>query len=244
MNAALAVARREPTPGRVLLYHEISDRSDLVAAVPPRLFRSHREWVASRGLRFTSVDGMLGAGSPPGLVGLSFDDGDRSVIDVCAELAAAGHAATVFVVPDWVEASRATVCSWSDLARLARLGIEIAAHDLAHERPCGVAVDVLTERYGAARRQIEERLGIAVRGLAYPYGLAPGRARTAAARSGYSYAVTSEPGRNDQRTDPFRLRRNEMQGTDTTESSVIGKLAGTDDWMRPLRALENRIACG
>lgn len=244
VNEVLSLLRRRPTRGRILLYHEISDRPDPVAAVPPVVFRSHRRWLAARGLRASSIDGMRRAGFSADVVAVSFDDGHVSIVEVCAELTAAGHSATAFVVPGWIDTARPGVCDWHDLASLARLGIEIGSHDLAHERPCGVPVDALAERYRAAKERIEDRLGIPVRGLAYPYGLAPGRARRAAALAGYSYAVTSGPGRNDERTDPFVLRRNEVHGTDASETSLIGKLAGSDDWFRPLRALENRIACG
>lgn len=244
VNDALSLVRRRPGHGRILLYHEIGDRPDAVAAVPAALFRSHREWLMAYGLRPCGIDAMRREGSPAGVVALSFDDGHPSVVDACAALAEAGHSATVFVVPGWIDRGRPSVCGWSDLASLARAGIEIASHDLAHERPCRVPVGLLAERYRAAKARIEDRLGIAVGGFAYPYGLAPVNAREAVKLAGYAYAVTSEPGGNDERTGPFALRRNEIHGTDRHATSLIGKLAGTDDWFRPIRALENRIACG
>lgn len=239
----LALVRRSPTSGRILLYHEISDRPDPVAAVPPWLFRAHRQWLSASGLRPCRVDTLLRPGPPAGLVALSFDDGHPSAVAACQEVVADGGSATVFVVPGWIEAGRSMVCDWSDLRRLSADGVEVASHDLAHERPCGVPVAMLTERYRAAKGLIEDRIGAAVRGIAYPYGLAPAHAREAAALAGYDYAVSSEPGANDGRTDPYLLRRNEVHGTDRSAGMLIGKLAGSDDWFRPIRALENRLAC-
>jgi peptidoglycan/xylan/chitin deacetylase (PgdA/CDA1 family) len=243
VNGALSAVLRTPTCGRVLLYHEIRASADPVMCVAGDLFREHCAWIAARGLRLTSVGALVDAGYRPGLVGLTFDDGYRSIREACQRIAAAGLGATVFVVPAWIDSSRDEVCDWSELADLARRGIEIGAHDLAHERPCGVPVAVLAERYRAAKQRIEDRLGRAVGGLSFPYGLAPGRATAAAALAGYRYAVTSRPGANGRDADPLHLRRNEVHATDATEGLLIGKLAGTDDWMRPVRAFEDRLWC-
>jgi peptidoglycan/xylan/chitin deacetylase (PgdA/CDA1 family) len=243
VNAVLAVGRPSPTAGRILLYHELREGGDPTMCVPPSLFARHREWIAARGKRVATISAAVDAGYPSDVVAVSFDDGYRSVVDACVALVSAGGSATVFVVPAWIDEGRADVCGWDDLASLARRGVEVAAHDLAHERPCGVRVDVLSDRYARAKARIEDRLGVAVRGLAYPYGLAPRRAVEAASRAGYRYAVTSEPGANGARTDAMRLRRNEIHATDDGERTFVGKLGGTDDWMRPIRALENGLAC-
>ncbi len=243
-NAVLAAFRRRPTSGRVLLYHEIGDGGDPTAVVTPQVFRSQLGWLAAHGMRTVTVRQLLVSGLPPNAVALTFDDGYASAVDACAELVRARNTATTFVVPGWIDASRHGVCAWSDIVALADRGIEVGAHDLEHERPCGTPVRILAERYRAARLRIEDKIGTAVDGLAYPYGLAPDRARSAALLAGYAYAVTSEPGRNTSGTDPFRIRRNEMHGTDATESAFVGKLAGSDDWFAPIRRLENRLACG
>jgi len=243
VNGVFGLVRRRPTRGRILLYHEVRRGADPIGAVDPEAFRAHQGWLRSRGLRGTTIAAMRGDGSPDGVVALSFDDGHASVVDACAVLVAMGYAATLFVVPAWVERGGTGTCSWTELAALAREGFEVGSHDLAHERPCGVQAAVLAERYRASKILIEDRLGVEVTGLAYPYGLAPAHARRAAALAGYAYAVTSEPGANREGADPLRLRRNEIHGTDR-ESGLIGKLAGTDDWFAPIRRLEHRLTCG
>lgn len=243
-NALLARRRGPPTAGRILLYHHVRDDPDPIESVRPADYRDHLGWVREASLRCTAVAELIDAGYAPGLVGLTFDDGRPSALAACREAADAGCSATVFVVPGWIDEGRRDVLAWPDVVDLARSGFEIAAHGLRHESLCRGHIDAMAQALVDARERIEQRIGRPVRGLAYPYGLAPRRAREAARRAGYAYACTSEPGRNDRSTDAMRVRRNEVLGTDGRPELLLGKLAGSDDWMRPVRVLENRWRCG
>jgi peptidoglycan/xylan/chitin deacetylase (PgdA/CDA1 family) len=196
------------------------------------------------GLRGSGLADTIALGFPAGVVAISFDDGHRSSVDACEMLLARGWSATLFVVPAWIDAGRDDMVRWRDLARLRAAGIEIAAHGFAHDAPCGRDSDALEVDFCAARDRIEQGIGDAALGLAYPFGLAPRAARMAARRAGFGYACTSEPGRNENSLDRFRLRRNEILATDDRPRKIRAKLAGSDDWMRPLRRLENWLSCG
>lgn len=242
-NAYLARLRRPPSSGRVLLYHQVRDHPDPIESVAPRLFQAQLEWLARTGLAGAPLRSCVERGFPRGITGVSFDDGYASTAWACEAVLARGWSATVFVVPAWIDAARHDVLGWHDLARLAAAGIEIASHGLAHERMCGRAFPSMTSELAASRARIEDRLGVSVVGLAYPYGLAPRPAREAARLAGFAYACTSVPGRNSGGTDRLALRRNEILATDATPTLFLGKLGGTDDWMAPLRRLENWWRC-
>ncbi len=242
MNAALATRRPSPGRGRIVLYHHISDRRDPVESVPAPLFTSQLGWLSDANLGCATVDELRQRGFPPGLVGLSFDDGYRCIASACEALLARGWRATIFVVPGWVDAGRAEVLSWGELSRLREAGIEIACHGLEHERLCGRRIGEIAPALRTARERIEQRLGAAVTGFAYPEGLAPPAAREAARRVGFAYACTTVPGRNNGE-DLYRLRRNEVLATDASRALFLGKLGGTDDWTAPLRSFENWLRC-
>lgn len=239
IGAALARRTRLPSPGRILLYHAVAGAAD--GGIPLALFAEQLTWLANAGLTCSSVRDAL-AWPDPRNVALSFDDGLGSAAGAVELIGAHGWSATVFVVPGWIDAGRRDVLSWEELRELARAGVEIGAHGWAHERPCGRGVAEVTRLFARARARIEERVGVPVRGLAYPEGLAPRHARDAARRAGYVYACTTQPGANDA-SDPFRLRRNEVLATDDTGARLLGKLGGSDDWMRPVRAIENALRC-
>lgn len=244
INAALSsLSGTTPTAGRILLYHEIRADPDPIMCVPPALFRAQLDWLAERGLRGAAISTCRREGYAPGMVGVSFDDGYASAASACEELLGRGWTATLFVVPGWIDEGRDGVLGWRDLTDLAGSGVEIASHGLSHDRPCGRPVAQIAAALSAARARIEDRLGAAAPGFAYPFGLAPARAREAARLAGHAYACTSEPGRNRVVGDPYRLRRNEVLGTDARPRLLLAKLAGSDDWMGPVRAFENGLGC-
>jgi peptidoglycan/xylan/chitin deacetylase (PgdA/CDA1 family) len=226
----------------VLLFHEIADGPDPSRYVPPGLFERQLDEIEGAGLSVRTVAALVSAGFPAGALALSFDDGYRSAADAAERVLSRGWAATLFVVPDWTGV-RPGVVGWADLARLAAGGIEIGAHGFDHSAPCGKGVDALTEELRRARETIEQRIGLEVRGLAYPFGLAPAAARTAARRAAFTYACTTEPGANRAGADQLRLRRNEVLGTDVGPRDLLAKLGGSDDWMLPVRRLENMLRC-
>lgn len=243
VTAGLASLPRKPVPGRILLYHEIRDAADPIMNVSPALYRAQLDWLREAGLTCGSVTQLREGGFQPGLVGLTFDDGYLSARIGCMAALERGWCATLFVVPAWIDERRPDVLDWDELDELARAGIEIAAHGLAHERLCGSDLAGMTRGLQRARARIEDRLGRPVCGLAYPYGLAGASALAATRATGYAYGCVSVPGSNGVRRDPLVLRRNEVLGTDDRPRLLLGKLAGSDDWMAPLRAFENRRQC-
>ena len=238
----LARARRGTPSGRILLYHRIDLTGHPSLSVPPSLFREHLGWIAEAGLRVTTVAACRDAGFPEGQVALSFDDGDATVLTAWSDLARVGWSATLFIVPEWV--GREGFLSWADLRALVKAGAEIGAHGLSHEALTGADPDAMATELLLARRRLHDGLGTDASGLAYPFGIAPARARLAAFRARFAYAATTEPGRNTPGTDAHRLRRNEIVGADDSRERLLGKLRGSDDWMRPIRRLEGRLRYG
>lgn len=210
--------------------------------MPWSLFERHLHWLLELGVEVTSVRAALASSFPAGTVSISFDDGLTSAARACAAILERGWSATLFVVPGWVGGSRPGHLTWSDVVELAEQGIEVGTHGMAHERLCRFSRDEQRQVLIGARSAVEDRIGRAVSGTAYPHGLFDRVAVTVAAEAGYAYACTTLPGRNRPR-DPYRLRRNEVVSTDRTLRSLRAKLAGADDWFAPVGRWEVWLRC-
>jgi peptidoglycan/xylan/chitin deacetylase (PgdA/CDA1 family) len=126
---------------------------------------------------------------------LSFDDGHPSWRDVLAPiLADLGVPATFFLTAGLIGAPGNL--SWADCLDLAGAGHTIGSHTVSHPRLADVDDAEAAHQIRDSKREIEDRLGLAVRDFAAPYG-APAvdfgdRDVRLAAEAGYrSFATTS-----------------------------------------------------
>jgi peptidoglycan/xylan/chitin deacetylase (PgdA/CDA1 family) len=97
--------------------------------------------------------------------------------------------------------------NWNQIREMDSAGIEIGSHTLTHPILTNVGSERLRMEVGESRERIEGVLGHRVKLFCYPNGNYNADVQREAARAGYLCAVTSEPGFNDARTDPFALRR-------------------------------------
>ncbi|HYM21643.1 MAG TPA: polysaccharide deacetylase family protein, partial [Vicinamibacterales bacterium] len=95
----------------------------------------------------------------------------------------------------------------SDLARLAATGFEIGAHGMDHEPFNTEDPAVIQREVREARAVLEQRIGVPVCSLAYPYGALPTPDAEAAVRETYRTAVTTRIGRVDDASAPLALPR-------------------------------------
>jgi len=203
-------AHEQPLPA--LMYHEITTEPLLPVhlAVRPDDFARQIGYIAGGGyttLRAADVARLRRTGEPlpPGPVLLTFDDGFADVHDRALPLLAGhGATATLFVTTGWIRdgaGSRAAgsqpatslpgsgMLSWSQIGEIAAAGIEIGAHTQTHPQLDQLGPDALRRELTASKHELEDRLGGAVTGLAYPYGYSSRRVRAAARGAGYSYAL-------------------------------------------------------
>jgi peptidoglycan/xylan/chitin deacetylase (PgdA/CDA1 family) len=105
---------------------------------------------------------------------------------------------------------QAAFLDWDGARQLARRGFTVASHSLVHT--------ILAEEPGpeqerdlrSSRRQLERELDLPVELLAYPNGKRPDYSPAtiaAAARAGYTHALTTVEGWNRPGTEPFEVRR-------------------------------------
>lgn len=200
------VARRVP----ILMYHEITDGpvSARHLAVTPQQFAVQLGYLQGAGyvtLRAAEVTAAMageGRGLPARPVVLTFDDGFADFHDTALPaLLRYGFTATLFVTTSWIRdsgvrslgaehASRVPpgMLSWSQIEEAAAAGIEIGAHTEHHPQLDQLSGTALWQELRGSKNLLEDRLGVAVTGLSYPFGYSNQRVRETAAAAGYRYA--------------------------------------------------------
>ena len=248
-SAMVGSARRgNLTPGlRILTYHRIAADPADPFAVAPGDFAIQMEAVASSGAA-EPLDGALdgvrrGEEGRPRLA-LTFDDGTVDFLaDALPVLSRLGLPATLYVSPARV--GEAGFLGWEELRTVSAAGVRIGSHGLDHQSLGRIARGEVWRQVSESRRQIEDRLGIEVSSLAYPFGTVRDfneEVKEEVRRAGYRGACTSINGINHGSTDPMELRRTKIERGD---APVFGRIlaGGLDAWAvvdRHLSAIQNR----
>jgi peptidoglycan/xylan/chitin deacetylase (PgdA/CDA1 family) len=104
---------------------------------------------------------------------LSFDDGDRTWMDVVLPtLDSLGIPATFFVITD--RACRGAGLTWQDCRELASNGMRLGSHTRSHRRLLDLDDAAAVGEIRDSKAEIEDHLGVPVHDFAAPYGW-PGR---------------------------------------------------------------------
>jgi len=93
--------------------------------------------------------------------------------------------------------------------------VEIGTHTVTHARISSLDEETALREMIGARRRLQERLGVAARHFAFPYGRSGDAGRRdfeLARRAGYASAATTGKGLMRKNCDPFRLPRNTLRG--------------------------------
>jgi peptidoglycan/xylan/chitin deacetylase (PgdA/CDA1 family) len=213
----------------VLMYHEIAGITATASrfAVTPEAFAEQVAYLHDAG--FTTITaGTLaqllagGAGSlPERPVVLSFDDGYGDFHDQALPLLKRyGHTATVFQTTGWVgvEGTAKRMMNWDELAQVAAAGIEVGAHTIRHRQLDRLPDDELVEELAVSKTLLEDHLGVAVPGLAYPFGYSNDKVRRTARELGYAYAYAVDNAMTTSEADQFALPRLTVKRTTTIDS--------------------------
>jgi peptidoglycan/xylan/chitin deacetylase (PgdA/CDA1 family) len=188
------------------MYHSIAEDSTRKFrrfVVRPDEFAAQMEYLATTGYHPVTAAELASSRSggplPPRPVVLTFDDAYTDFYSAALPvLRAHGFPATLFVPTAYVggttgfnlsmgEQDRG-VLSWQALLDIAAEGIEVAAHSHTHPQLDRVPPQVISEEVRRSRALIEDELGLAVDGFAYPFGYWNRAVRSATMTAGYRYA--------------------------------------------------------
>jgi len=112
---------------------------------------------------------------------------------------------------------------WPALRALAAAGVVIGSHGARHRDLRRLPDAELERELAASRHDLEDRLGSAVRALAYPFGRSDGRVRAAVRAAGYACAFSTWTPPAAPPPDRFALRRHGVYVIDGRRS-VLDKV--------------------
>jgi peptidoglycan/xylan/chitin deacetylase (PgdA/CDA1 family) len=218
----------------VLLYHSISDAaSSEVArfAVTPEVFDGHMRHLAEEGYSSMTVTQLLPVlqGSdvlPERPVLVTFDDGFRDFLtNALGVMQRHGIVSTLYATTGFMGDGQAPgtnrsgdeMLSWSELAEVARQGVEVGGHTHSHAMldtlPHGAARDEIVR----CRELIEQHTEAAVASFAYPHGYSSAWVRRAVAEAGYTSACAVKNAMSHTGDDPFAIARLMLEATHTRD---------------------------
>jgi peptidoglycan/xylan/chitin deacetylase (PgdA/CDA1 family) len=189
----------------IWMYHGVASVTDdpHKLCVSPRRFAAQLDWLERRGLRGVSMATLLeamGSGALHKLVGITFDDGYKNVLEhALPELSRRGFTATAFVIADrlggtneWDSGPVWPLLSAAEVRELARGGFEIGSHSSTHRHLEGLRQSDLEFETRRSREKLQAIVGTGIGGFAYPYGSMDRTAQAAVADAGYDYACAVE----------------------------------------------------
>jgi peptidoglycan/xylan/chitin deacetylase (PgdA/CDA1 family) len=174
----------------VLCYHSIHPVSHHASATP-ELFEEHLRWLTAHCnvVPFGSVlDRVSDGNGPKPTVAITFDDGyGDNYNEALPILLRYGVPATFFITtglidghPDVIErlqrlwgasSDEISGLSWGQILEMSDAGMEIGAHTVSHPNLEHISDDAVTEELSRSKEILEDRLGVPVTSLAYPFGI-------------------------------------------------------------------------
>lgn len=206
----------------ILCYHDFREKPNRWSMTPQRL-EAHLQTLKALGFSFLTVseavDLMTGrwqGNLPERVVVITVDDGFRSAYTILFPLLKRyGAKATLFIYTDWIGKTRMAL-TWEQLREMSQSGlVEIASHTVTHAYPRRLRRTLSREQFRQrmlwefvqSKKELEERLGVNVNGLAYPGGQADGMIKELAKKAGYHWAVVINPEPMTANSDLFSLPR-------------------------------------
>jgi peptidoglycan/xylan/chitin deacetylase (PgdA/CDA1 family) len=216
------------TAAPVLMYHEIttSPAGSARLAVSPRSFAAQMAYLHDAGFCTITAGDLAAAAAgratlPSRPVVLTFDDGFADFHEVALPiLQKYGFTATLFMTTGWIRdasggqsSAPGHMLSWSQLAEVAAAGIEVGGHSHQHPQLDQLESPAARRELAVSKQALEDTLGLAVPGMAYPFGYSNARVRGLAAEVGYSYAYAVGNQKIGNEPDQFALPRLTVSGS-------------------------------
>jgi peptidoglycan/xylan/chitin deacetylase (PgdA/CDA1 family) len=231
-----------------LMYHSVSAIGGPLGelAVPPSRLAEQFTALTAAGYRLVGLAealDLLAAGTTGKLVAVTFDDGYRNFLTAgLPVLAQTGARATLYAsvghlgdragwlgrwAPDF-----GRLLTWDELAEVAGAGVEIGNHSLIHHPLDVLPPDQLRNEIVRSHEELQQRLGLKVRGFAYPHGYNGRRVRDVVKETGYDHAT--EVGRRLHRPGEHRFAVPRLQPTPAhTGEDLVALVSGGGSQLVP-----------
>ncbi len=188
----------------VLGYHRFEAKPRDPLAITPEAFRKQMEAVRDSGIPVIPMADFLAwrrgeKSIPPKAIVITIDDGYNDTYSVAWPiLKEFGYPFTYYVYIKYIGVGGRSI-KWDQLEEMRDAGVDIASHTVSHDnliKPkaknlAGQPYDVwLLNELKGSKEELEQRLGIHVATLAYPYGIHNEKVMQVAKEAGYEAAFT------------------------------------------------------
>jgi len=206
----------------VLLYHSVGNSKYGVSEAD---FSEQMSCLAEAA-EVVSLCELIGGRDKGGNLGrlrcsITFDDGYSSVYSTAWPIMRNfGFTASVFVTTGAVHSTQPqvssktsglypdeTILTWQQIDELSQNGFEVGSHLQTHTDLVSLSEDQMRKELLASREEIEERVGMPCRSVAYPWGSYNTLVRQCAAASGYSVGLSGIHGFILPNVDMFSIPR-------------------------------------
>lgn len=216
MQASSTYPEKYQTNFGILLYHRVTTNPKFKNSrwsVTPTNFESQVKYLQDQGYGFVkmteSYQKFLSASSTPyhKTLALTFDDGYRDFYTTVFPLLKKYNiSATIFVITK--DVGKNGNVTWEMLKEMVGSGlVEVGSHTVSHKYSTKLSKGALVEEFAGSKAIIEEKLGLPIFVLAYPYGAANATVYEAAKQAGYLGAVRVMAGGRPNANDVFSWRR-------------------------------------
>lgn len=147
-------------------------------------------------------------------IAITFDDGWLEQYSVAFPLLQKYGMKATFYAPSSYRAGGRYV-TWEQLAELHDAGLEIGSHTRKHVNLLAVSAEDASYEISGSKSTLEEKLGITIESIAYPYGLYSGSTIALAQQAGYRAAVALGGSPQQSQANLYALRRFEIHGAHT-----------------------------
>jgi peptidoglycan/xylan/chitin deacetylase (PgdA/CDA1 family) len=209
----------------VLCYHRLEGKAGGALSIEPKLFEEQMQKIKDEGLAVISMQDFIAwrkgeKSIPPKCVVITIDDGYVSGYEVgWPILKKYGYPFTMYVYLKYINVGGKAI-TWDQLAEMRDAGVDIGSHTISHQdlrrKPKGAAdYDAwLKEEVATSKQTIEEKLGIRVLSIAYPFGLHNEKVHAAVKEAGYEAGFTTYGMRLGHGTAPYALGRYDVTTKD------------------------------
>ncbi|MFK8068364.1 MAG: polysaccharide deacetylase family protein [Gammaproteobacteria bacterium] len=215
----------------VLMYHGIQDSEDEPGHYDPvynvthQQFSDQLDWLKNNDYKACTLDDALKLSATEKVVVITFDDGDiTNYTAAFPQLMKRAMPAEFYITTDWI--GNEYSMSADQLRELDQAGMAVDSHGKTHKYLSDLNDEEMRLELEVSKKTLEEILGKKIYTIALPGGRGDHRTRTIAKQLGYTKLGTSALGYNDQKTDPYKIKRIAMtrpMSIETFASLVSGE---------------------
>ena len=217
----------------ILMYHAIGLPHEPAGpfVIPAERFSRQMDWLKKMGYHPIPLTQFLDCQQnfrllPPRCVVITFDDGYAdNYTHAYPILRHYNIPVTIFLVSSYMgltngwdqngQLSGRPLMSCAQIQELISQGVHVGAHSCTHPELTAVSSAQAEEEIIGSRQQLESKLGVSIDFFAFPYGKYDPSILAIMQRANFLAGCTIETGLNTLITPSSRLRRTEIQGTDS-----------------------------